>query len=166
MDDTSQLSPGGAVAMGTLFIASGLFPILMSLGILPSSGGEGTPSWVGTCAGLMFIAAGVSVIIDYGIAGGVGPDGDLKPGTPFGIRVANLVLGLAIIGMMSAVFGWVAFGPGPRTFSSTLSLPFMTKQWLSGELTGRIAFGIATVLMVLMWIACGVVGVKRLLRVR
>jgi hypothetical protein len=65
---------------------------------------------------------------------------------------------------MAAVFGWVAFGPGPRQFSSTPSLPFGTKRKQSGELSGRIAFGIATVFMVAAFGASGAIGIRRLWR--
>jgi hypothetical protein len=114
----------------------------------------------------MFGVAGLVIILDYGVAGGVGPDGDFKPGTPFAIRVANLVLGMTILGLLVAVFGWVSFGSGPRRFSSTLWLPFMTRQWASSELSGRIVFGAGTLLMVVMFVGCTYVGIERLLRAR
>jgi hypothetical protein len=85
-------------------------------------------------------------------------------GTPFAIRVASLVLGLAIVGLMGALFGWVAFGPGPREFSTTVSIPFLAGRWGSSALSGRIAFGIGAVLLALMFVACGVSGVTRLFR--
>jgi hypothetical protein len=112
----------------------------------------------------MFGVAGLVIILDYGVAGGVGPDGDFKPGTPFAIRAANLVLGMTILGLLVAVFGWVSFGSGPRRFSSTLWLPFMTRQWASSELSGRIVFGAGTLLMVVMFVGCTYVGIERLLR--
>ena len=160
--DQNQLSPRGAVLMGLAFLAAGVMPILISLGVVPGALTEGTPAWVGMCAGLMFVACGLAVMLDYGLAG-VGPDGDLKPGTPFAIRLANLTIGLTIVGLMTAISGWVAFGPGPRAFSSSLSLPFYAKRWEGGELTGRIAFGAGTIFMVFMFVACGFTGMKRLI---
>jgi len=160
---SNQLSRGGAFIFGLLFIACGVMPILMTVGVMRSTVTRGTPPWVGLCAGLLFVFAGVAIVVDYGIADGVGPDGDLKPGTPFSIRLANYVLGLMIMGLMIAVFGWIAFGPGPRAFSSSLTLPFLSKRWASSDLSGRIAFGAGTILMVLMFIACGIVGFRRLL---
>lgn len=162
--DANQLSPKGAFVMGALFVASGLMPILMSLGVItPTNATPGTPAWVGFCAGLLFVVAGFTIMLDYGVAGGVGPDGDLKAGTPFAIRVANLILGLTIVGLMTAVFGWVAFGSGPRAFSTSISLPFFFSTRASGELSGRIAFGAGTVLLALMFVACGVTGAKKLI---
>jgi hypothetical protein len=163
MSDTNQLSRGGALAMGSLFVACGVFPILIGTGVVAPSTGD-APGWVGTAAGALFIFAGFDIILDYAIAGGVGPDGDLKPGTPTAIRVANLIFGLVIVGLLTSIFGWVAFGPGERHFTSTLTLPFMPLRWQSGELSGRIAFGGAAVLGAVMFVACGVSGVRRLHR--
>jgi len=123
MAGEQQLSRGGAVAIGIVFIAAGVMPILIGAGVVHPDGNT-TPPWVAFAVGLLFVSAGLAIIVDYAIAGGVGPDGDLVPGTPFAIRVANLVFGLAIVGLMTAVFGWVAFGSGPRAFSTTIVLPF------------------------------------------
>jgi hypothetical protein len=82
------------------------------------------------------------------------------------VRLANFVLGMTVVGLLTSVFGWVAFGSGPRRFTSTLWLPFMTRHWVSGEMSGRIVFGAFTVLMVFMFVACTIVGVQRLLRAR
>jgi hypothetical protein len=161
MAGEQQLSRGGAVAMGIVFIAAGVMPILIGLGVVHPDGNT-TPVWVAFAAGLLFVCAGLAIVVDYAIAGGVGPDGDLVAGTPFAIRVANFVLGLAIIGLMTAVFGWVAFGSGPRQFSTTIVLPFWYSHGESSELSGRIAFGLATILMVMMFVACGIIGVRRL----
>jgi hypothetical protein len=161
----NQLSTGGAFAMGSLFVACGIVPILFGVHVIepgPTTGPP-PPDWVPIAAGLMFVGGGLAIVLDYGIARGVGPDGDLVPGTPSWIRVANYVLGLGIIGLMAALFGWVAFGSGPRAFSSTISLPFIgPRSWTSGELSGRIMFGAADMLIWMMLLACGVMGLKRL----
>jgi hypothetical protein len=153
--------------MGLLFVACGVPPILIGLGVLtPSNLDPTTPSWVAVCAGLMFAVAGLLIILDFAIGHGIGPDGDFQPGTPFAVRLANFLLGMTIVGLMISVFGWVSFGSGPRRFTSTLWLPFMTRHWVSGELSGRIVFGAATVLMVVMFVACTAVGIERLRRAR
>jgi len=162
---SSQLSPRGALFMGFLFIVCGVPAILIGSGVLsPSNADPTTPGWVTVCVGLLFVVAGLTVILDYDVAGGVGPDGDFRPDTPFAIRAANLGLGMTIIGLMTAVFGLVAFGSGTRRFSSAMSLPFVTRQWVSSEMSGRVAFGAATVLMALMFICCTVLGIERLWR--
>jgi len=153
--------------MGALFMASGVFPILVGAGIIPR-GDADAPAWVIGAAGATFICAGLAVVLDYGIAGGVGPDNDLLPGTPTSVRVANLILGLAIVGLMAAIAGWIAFGPGPRHFTTTLIVPFVPapRRWASGEWPGRVAFGVGSVLMAAMFVACAVSGVRRIAQSR
>ena len=167
MGNTRQLTPFGAVAIGALFIASGVFPILVGGGTIPR-GDADAPAWVIGAAGATFICAGLAVVLDYGIAGGVGPDNDLLPGTPTSVRVANLILGLAIVGLMAAIAGWIAFGPGPRHFTTTLIVPFVPvpRRWASGEWPGRVAFGVGSVLMAAMFVACAVSGVRRIAQSR
>jgi hypothetical protein len=108
----------------------------------------------------------MAVVLDYGVAGGIGPDGDLLPGTPLGVRAANLVLGLTVVALMAAVSGWIAFGSGPREFTTTISLPFWYSHDQSSDLSGRIVFGIGTLLLVAMFVACAVIGAQRLQRAR
>jgi hypothetical protein len=158
-----QLSRGGALVVGLAFIAAGVMPILIGLGVLHADNVH-APLWVVSAAGLAFVVAGMAVVLDYGIAGGIGPDGDLPPGTPLGIRAANLVLGLTILALLTAVSGWIAFGAGPRAFTTTISLPFWYSHDQSSELPGRIVFGMGTLLLVAMFVACAVVGTRRLQR--
>jgi hypothetical protein len=167
MADTRQLTPFGAAAMGAVFIAAGVFPILVGAGVIPR-GDADAPAWVIGAAGAMFVCAGLAVLLDYGIAGGVGPDNDLRPGTPTSIRVANLILGLTIVGLMTVVAGWIAFGRGSRHFTTTLIVPFLpvSRTWASGEWPGRVAFGTGSVLMAAMFVACAVSGVRRIAQSR
>lgn len=160
----SQLSPRGAVAMGLLFILCGVLPILMGLGIITPTDQTGSPppAWVPVAAGLVFVAAGLAVILDFGVAVGMDPQGDFEAGTSMGIRATSLILTLTILGLFAAVAGWIAFGSGPRAFTSTLSMPFLESRWQSSELAGRVAFGAGAVFMVLMFLACGIKGVHRL----
>jgi hypothetical protein len=153
-----------------VFVLVGLIPILVGLGVFPPPSPPQAPPWVIVCTGLTFVLAGLAVVVDYGIAAAMGdalgPDGDFPAGTPFAIRLANYVLGLGIVGSMVSIFGWVAFGRGERHFSTTIAVPFVAWHSASGEMSGRIAFGAATVLLGVMFVVCGVVGVQRLMRAR
>ena len=160
----TQLTGRQAIVVGLLTVACGFFPILVGFGVLHPDSPLTVPGWLPIAAGLVFVCGGFAVILDYGIAGGVGPDGDFVQGTPQYVRITNLIIGLTIVGLMIALFGWVAFGPGPREFSETVAIPFLGAQRRSGELTGRIAFGFGTVLLVVAFVGCGVTGVKRLFR--
>jgi hypothetical protein len=136
----SDLSPRGALAFGLLTIAAGLAPILGTLGVWPLPLTQGTPAWVGLCAGIMFVLAGLAVINGYAF-GGLKDDRD----TSGRVRIQSM-LGSGICGMLAAVAGWVGFGPGARRFSTSFSLPFLTSRVIGSESMGRAAFGGGAVL--------------------
>jgi len=154
----------GAAVAGGVFILSGILPVLGGLGMIDLHPTEGTPGWMGVCAGLAFMLAGLAVINGYAIGGGVGPDGNLLPDTPFPVVLLQHVLGLAIMALMTTMAGWIAFGPGERHFSMTIALPFVARSSQSGEFSGRFAFGVATVLLGAMTLGLGWAGAQRLRR--
>ncbi|HEV3215329.1 MAG TPA: hypothetical protein VGZ27_06380 [Vicinamibacterales bacterium] len=164
--DSSQLSPRSAILFGLAFMAAGVVPILAALGMLPVPLTRGTPAWIGVCAGLVFVLGGAAIINGYAIAGGAGPDGDLPPGTPFGVRLAQYLLGLGICGLFTAIAGWIAFGKGERHFSTTVNLPFLTRHGVGNEWMGRAAFGLGAILVAAFTVFLAVVSVRRLRRAR
>ena len=161
MADASQLSPRGAVLVGVLCGACGIVPILGGLGMIPMRLTEGTPPWVAVAVGLVFVLGGAAVVVGHAIAGGAEPDGDLPAGTRFGVRLTQYLLGLGIIGLMIAITGWIAFGPGERHFSTALAWPFVPLRWASSETTGRTIFGVGTALLFLMLISLMIIGAGR-----
>lgn len=150
------------MALGLIFIAAGTFIVLLSVGVVP--GAEQSleaPPWVAACAGLMFALCGGAIIVGYAVAGGAGPDGDLPPGTPRWVRATQYLLGLGIIGGLAAIATWIAFGPGPRTF--TVTIPFVGRG-PGEEIVGRVVFGAGAVLMWVFLFVFLVVSVQRLRR--
>ncbi len=166
MANQTPLTPRGALIVGVLCAAGGIPAILSGIGAIPLKPTPGTPGWVAVCAGGMFVLAGAAVINEYAIGRGAGADGDLPAGTPFGVRLAQYLIGLAIVGLMTIVSGWIAFGPGERHFSMTIAMPFFAQRTAGGELPGRIAFGVGTVLLLAMLVALGWSGARRLRRMR
>jgi hypothetical protein len=158
---TNTLTPRGAFAMGLLVIACGVVPILGGLGALPGARGA-IPPWVPIFVGGVFVIGGVSIIVSYGIAGGVDADGQPKPGTPYSIQVLQYLLNLAIIGALAAVAGWVAFGPGERSFSIGAGSGAVAVGGAGNSLAGRIAFGVFTVLAAAMFVYSAISGAHRL----
>jgi len=71
------------------------------------------------------------------------------PDTPEASRTTwrTFLLGLGIVGALAAVFNWVAFGPGPRSFSGGISIPFVSLSGPQSEWSGRVAFGAVAVLI-------------------
>lgn len=165
-DTRNQLSPGGAIAIGLVFGAAGTFILLLGLGVItPAPSADDAPAWVTVCAGLLFVQGGLALIVGYGIARGVGPDGDLAPGTPLAVRVVQWLLALGITASLGAIVTWVAFGPGTRHFSGSIGIgPIAIGGRQAGETFGRVMFGLGAVLMWVIFIVFAVGGFKRLRR--
>ena len=161
---SGNLTPRGAIAFGALFMLCGTFPVLAGLGILHGSPAPDVPPWVVIASGSMFILAGLAIINGYAVAGGVQADGNLSDSAPLIVRVTQFLLGVAIIGLMFAVFAWVAFGPGERHFSSSVSISGFSTSTHSSARTGRIVFGIGAGFIGLFLVAAVVSGAKRLWR--
>jgi hypothetical protein len=159
--DRNQLSPGGAIVIGVFFGAMGTFIVLLALGTFGDPHlSDGTPPWVGVAAGMAFLLGGLAIIVGYGVAGGVAPDGDLPAGTPFFVRLVQYALGLGITTILASIASWVAFGSGSRHFSG--SGPFISGA--VNEPLGRTVFGIGAVLIWAIMAAMLVLGIKRLRR--
>jgi hypothetical protein len=166
MASRTQLSPRGAVVVGLVCAALGGVIILGALGVLPLRPAPDVADspWLLACAGLMFVFVGAAVIVGFAVAGGSGPDGDLPVGTLFCVRLIQYLLGLGAVGSMTAVFTWIAFGPGERRFSTTVVLPFMVHRGASDDTSGRVVFGIGAVLLWIFLLSVGVSGARRLFR--
>ena len=156
-----QLPPRAAVALGLVFAVVGLIVIAAAFRITPTGAAGETPRWVGAAAGLVFVLLGATVIIGFAVAGGAAADGDLPPGTPFGVRLAQYGLGLAIVALLTAIFSWIAFGPGPRQFIMT-GLPALGPR--AAETVGRAVFGLGAGLMAVFFVVLAIVSVGRLRR--
>ena len=77
-------------------VASGAFPILGGLGLIPIRLANDTPGWVAVAAGSTFLLAAGVLVVDA-IAGGIGPDGELPPGAGVGLHAAQSVFGFGIV---------------------------------------------------------------------
>jgi hypothetical protein len=153
-----------AAAMGAFIVAgaSGLF----GLDLHPT---DGTPQWVGICAGAIFLAGGLAVVLQSLPAAKPMPDGSLSPDAPRWVQGASLALALFIVGSFAAIFLWIAFGPGERHFSGGASFGGVhVTETLSGghanEMFGRVAFGFGAVLACVMFLAFLVGGARQLMR--
>jgi hypothetical protein len=163
-----QVSRKQAIVVGLWFAAAGVAIVLEGLCIIPV---EPAPEvrdspWVIICAGLTFIFGGAAAIVGFAVAGGPGPDGDLRAGTPFAVRLVQYFLGLGIVGMMTAICSWIAFGRGHRQFSASFAVPFVAWYTESNEMVGRVAFGVAATLLWFIFAALGFDGARRLARWR
>jgi hypothetical protein len=153
-----------AVAMGA-FIMAGASGLL-DLNLHPT---QETPQWIGLCAGAIFVAGGLAVMLQSLPAAKPAPDGNLAPDAPRWMQQTSLALGLFIVGDFAAIFLWIAFGPGERHFSGGASFGgiHVTETFGGGhanEMIGRAAFGVGAVFACLMFLAFLISGARRLSR--
>jgi len=146
-----QLSKKQVWGFGSIFIFAGLMIILLGLGVIhadPST--VHAPMWIIVCAGLVFLLSGVAVINGYGFS---------HPSL-----IISDILGVSIVGIMTLICWWVAFGPGERHFTTTSSFlfPKTTTSGNSGQ--GRFVFGIAFFLMLVFFIYATIQSVKKYLK--
>jgi hypothetical protein len=88
------------------------------------------------------------------------PDNALSP---LGERLFLGTFGAVALIALASIFNWIAFDPGPRHFTSTLSLAGSPVQREStGETGGRVIFGVIALLLDLLVIVVAV----RWMRVR
>jgi len=162
MADRTRPSPLTATAIGVLFVTVGIAVIVAAFQST-ALGPDADPRWLAAAAGAVFVLAGAAFYNGYAVAGGAAPDGDLPADTPFVVRAIQYLLGLGIVGLMTAIFGWIAFGPGKRSFRIIgPALLGLTDE----EHVGRAAFGVGTVVMGLFLLLLAVIGARRLLRAR
>jgi len=133
----------GRIAMGLLFVAAGVMPLLAVLGVLPvaQEGGDPTPSWIIWVAGLIFLGAGLYII--QTAFTGDNPSGDTAAGR-FALGFREILVFFILAGFAST-FSWIAFGPGQRHFSGGLDLGGVILP-VSGSSMGRAAFGLGALI--------------------
>lgn len=144
--DSKPLSPRAAAVLGALCVAMGLLVVLVAADVIPTDAqGLHAPRWVISAGGLFFVAAGVALATFS------------APGAPEAAGRTtwrSVLLGGTVVGLLAAIFGWIAFGPGERRFGGGLAGPFVSVGGPASEWSGRVAFGIGAVLMglFLIWL--------------
>jgi dipeptide/tripeptide permease len=160
MTDKQPPSPKTTILCGLLAIGLGLFMVLIGVGVVkPDPRSVHGPLWVATCAGLVFMLAGLSVAV--GALNGVSQTGELPRGTGWWLRLLYYALGLAACAGLAVIGSWVAFGPGTRSFGGSGMMP-VPRDF--GELFGRVMFGLGAVVTWLCVIALAVSGGRKLFR--
>jgi len=137
--DEQTSPPPGAIPLGLLFplvfTCSGLFFILVALGIIPTDPDSlHAPEWVLGASGGMFLFVGLFMFVRF-IPWPGGEQSIIR-------HILETALLFLTMSSFSAVFLWVGFGPGERQFQSSVSLgPLSIFGMDSKEATGRIMFG-------------------------
>ena len=124
--DTSSKRPPAWLAW--VVMAAGAFIVAGAIDWIPLRLSPGVPRWVGAAAGFVFILGGVAIALP-----------------PHATRAVNIV-GALMVTALTTVGGWVAFAPGERQFSSSISAGAVAMSGGGNEWVGRIAFGIGAIL--------------------
>jgi hypothetical protein len=143
------------IALGLLTAAMGAFAVVTASGMveLGPERVHDDPRWVGVLVGVIFLLGGAAVVI-RGIVGGDEQDRDgLPASTPPWLRAVARTMGLAIVVSFGAVFSWIGFGPGERSFEGSGAM--------LGPWAGRAMFGF---MAGLVWLVLGSMAVAQLRR--
>jgi hypothetical protein len=144
------------MGFGALTAAAGLYFCLVGFGMLPPPGRVNGPLWIVTCAGLVFLAGGVAVIV----RGELGLDDrarELPNDAPAWLRTIYILAGLVAAAGLAGIGTWVAFGGGHHgiKISGPISGPV-------GDGIGRTAFGIGAIVTWILFIHMARVGARKL----
>jgi len=154
-------SPRPTIPLLVLFssfaVCMGGFIFMAAQGVIPVDPESfEAPRGVVAVMGAMFMLAGVAVAFQ-----------GLRQ-TPFGQTrlwaFLNSLLGMSVLLLLAIPFHWVAFGPGERQFTETVSLPFVRFTAGSRVSLGRVAFGGMAVLMDAVWLWGVFTAVRRFLQ--
>lgn len=123
-------SPQARLTGAILSFATGLGIVALAAGWIPmSEESVHAPRWVIGACGAVFIMAGAMI---------VAPEN--------AVRWRNF-MSAVFMTVFAAIPGWIAFGPGERQFSGSLSVGAVTQFTQPDVSTGRIVFGAGAVLI-------------------
>lgn len=143
------------VVVGIACVLGGILILLRAAGVIGDPHDIHAPRWVVGAAGLAFVLAGIAV------ATGPADGRPIAASAPATWRSG--LLGGAIVGLMAVAPNWIAFGLGERRFGGMLGVPFLAVSSAVSETAGRVAFGIAAVLLDAVFVWVVVRGIRALL---
>jgi hypothetical protein len=144
-------------ALGIACAGGGFYLALVGLRVFSPPSRIHGPYWLGFAAGLVFFAAGLSVLVRAWLHV---PDKqpNLPNDAPAVAEAIQWLATLTIIVALASIGTWVAFGPGPGQFS--MSLPV----WGSlAEMIGRAMFGFGAIITWLMAALMAYAGAMKML---
>jgi hypothetical protein len=165
MSETATPTPTdkSTIACGLVTAVMGVFLVLQTSGLLGlATRSDDAPAWIGVCAGAIFIAGGIAVVLQSLPFARI-TRGDVSAGTPLWVRSLMLALSLTIVGGLAAIGGWVAFGPGERRFQFVGTFIGSGKV---DDMLGRMIFGAGAVLTAAIFVVFAVTGLRRVIRRR
>lgn len=120
----AQLSPFGMVLMSVPFLAAGVVLLAVAFGWLGGGATRVTaPPWVIGLAALVFLGGGCALL-------------GMALGRPRAAAAGTAAIAVGVV----ALFHWVAFGSGPREFTSRTEALGARAEREVDERDGRVAF--------------------------
>jgi len=152
-----QASPHDVIGVGLAFAAGGIYFIVGAAGYLPMPEGN-SPNFLNYCIGAAFLFAGLTCFI-RARAGMTDAEGDVPDSAPNWIKLSYRAFGIGVAGALAIIGTWIAIGSGPRAFN--LSAPLVEMQ-TTGEVIGRVVFGLGATITWIYVIALTVSTVRKL----
>jgi hypothetical protein len=144
------------LALGAALAGGGFYLALVGLGLFSPPSRIYGPYWLGFAAGLVFFAAGLSVLVRAWLH-----VPDKQPNLPDdapAIAVAiQWLAALTVIAGLASIGTWIAFGAGTRQFAVSVPVPH---SWT--EIIGRTMFGFGAVITWLMAALMAYAGAKKI----
>ena len=155
MGENKPLSRSGAVLLGSVVALAGA--AIVGVAIFGNADRFHAPRWVVGAVGGAFLVFGAWTAAVYAL--GYDPE---RPQETLPSPLVQLLVLVPGMLLFAAPFHWIAFGPGPRQFSASFSIPFLSIRRGAPELPGRAAFGLGALLLDIILVA----AVIRLARTR
>ena len=159
MSDDKAMTPSGAIVLGAALALAGVG--IVAIAFFARGDGFQAPRWVVASLGGAFLFFGGWTAAVYAL--GYDPARSEETLPSAGVQLLVLIPGLLFF---AAPFHWVAFGPGPRKFSGTVSVPFVSVGRSGSELVGRLMFALGALLVDAMIVAAVVRLVRQARRPR
>ncbi len=140
----------GTIWIGLIFMIPG--GLIIWQGVFTDIENMGVPRWVAISFGMLFFNAGIAVALTD------------KRFSPLREKIwfscFHIIALLSAPFILLALFNWVAFGPGDREFSMSISIPFISAYFERGnEIFGRLFIGVPVFLvdLVIGYVALGTI---------
>ena len=144
---TTPPPPKLQLLIGLVAMIAGLAIVAAALGILPAPEQSfHAPHWVVGLAGMAFVFTGTIFLTPLLIAG-FAPAAQHTAAQKKVINLVQQILGTLLLTCFATVPLWIGFGPGERTFGSSIGFSGLTSHGAGNETAGRAVFAAAGLLI-------------------